>query len=87
MNLSRRSSRCIRMKIATIKHNDGGLEGSKDRLDHRPSDREHRGLWRGELDDERLLLRAAEEEPPHRFCRLAAGRLERQPGRSQACLR
>jgi hypothetical protein len=40
-------------------HNDGGLEGSKDRLDNGPSNCEHRGLWRGKLDDERLLRRAA----------------------------
>ena len=49
-------------------HDDGGLERSQDRLDNGPSHREHRGLRRGELDDERLLLRAAQEEPPDRCC-------------------
>jgi hypothetical protein len=39
-------------------HDDGGLEGSQDRLDNGSGNREHRRLWRGELDDERLLLRA-----------------------------
>jgi hypothetical protein len=38
-------------------HDDNGLEGAKDRLDNGPSHREHRRLWPGELDDERLLLR------------------------------
>jgi len=38
--------------------NDGGLEGAKYRLDNGPSDREHRGFCRGQLDDDGLLLRA-----------------------------
>ena len=40
-------------------HNCGGLKGCKNRLDDGPSHREHRGLWRGKLYDERLLLRPA----------------------------